>query len=227
MCSSDLEVIGLFPSEYIHIGGDEAIKVQWEESQFVQNKIRELGLKDEHELQSWFIQRIEKFLNSKGRKIIGWDEILEGGLASNAAVMSWRGEKGGIEAARMGHYAVMTPTSHCYFDFYQADPETEPLAIGGFTPIMKVYNYNPVPEELSQEESKYILGAQANVWTEYIPDFEKVEYMIFPRMLAMSEVTWTQPGLKNEDVFRKKVFSHEKIFEQLDINYSTSGMPER
>jgi hexosaminidase len=220
------EVIELFPSEYIHIGGDEAIKEQWKESAFVQNKIKELELKDEHELQSWFIQRIEKFLNSKGRKIIGWDEILEGGLAPNAAVMSWRGEEGGIKAARMGHYAVMTPTSHCYFDFYQADPETEPLAIGGFTPIMKVYNYDPVPDELGPEEAKYILGAQANVWTEYISDFERVEYMIFPRMLAMSEVTWTQPERKNEDAFRKKVLSHEKIFEQLGIHYSRSGMPK-
>lgn len=221
------EVMELFPSEYIHIGGDEAIKDQWEESEEVQQLIRELGLEDEHELQSWFVQRIEKFLNKNGKKLIGWDEILEGGLAPNATVMSWRGEKGGIAAAKMGHDVVMSPTSHSYFDYYQAKPEEEePLAIGGYLPIDTVYSYDPIPDVLNEQEAKHILGAQANVWTEYIPDFNQVEYMIFPRMLAMSEVTWTVPENKNKEDFYKDVESHEKIFKMLDVNYSKSGMPE-
>ena len=221
------EVIELFPSEYVHIGGDEAIKDQWKESEEVQQLIRELGLEDEHELQSWFVQRIEKFLNKNGKKLIGWDEILEGGLAPNATVMSWRGEKGGIAAAKMGHDVVMSPTSHSYFDYYQSKPEEEePLAIGGYLPIDTVYSYDPVPEVLDEQEAKHILGAQANVWTEYMPDFNQVEYMIFPRMLAMSEVTWTVTKNKNKEDFYKDVNNHEKIFKMLGVNYSKSGMPE-
>lgn len=221
------EVIELFPSDYIHIGGDEAIKTQWEESPEIQDQIRKLGLKNEHELQSWFIHRIEKYLNSKSRKIIGWDEILEGGLAPNATVMSWRGEAGGITAAKMGHNVIMSPTSHCYFDYYQAKPEdNEPLAIGGYLPLEKVYSYDPVPDTLTEKESRYILGAQANVWTEYIPDFHQLEYMIFPRMLAMSEVTWTAAGKKNKDAFFERVNLQEKIFNTFGANYSASGMPK-
>ena len=221
------EVMELFPSEYIHIGGDEAIKDQWKNSKEVQKLIKKLGLLDEHELQSWFIQRIEKFVNSKGKKIIGWDEILEGGLAPNAAVMSWRGEEGGIHAAKQGHYVVMSPTSHCYFDYYQAEPvENEPLAIGGFLPLEKVYSYDPLPESLTEEESKYILGTQGNVWTEYMPDFKQVEHMIFPRLLAMSEVCWTLPENKDPDEFFERVKNHELIFKALGVNYSLSGMPE-
>lgn len=221
------EVIELFPSEYIHIGGDEAIKDQWEESEKVQKLIKDLGLKDEHELQSWFIHRIEKFLNSKGKKLIGWDEILEGGLAPNATVMSWRGEAGGIAAAKMRHDVVMSPTSYCYFDYYQAKPiDEEPLAIGGYLPLEKVYSFDPVPDTLTREEAKHILGAQANVWTEYIPDFKQVEYMIFPRMLAMAEVTWTLPEKKDEVNFMKRVKDHQNIFEVLGVNYSKTGMPE-
>jgi hexosaminidase len=160
------EVIALFPSEYIHIGGDECPKTRWKSCAHCQNLMKEKGLKDEHELQSYFIQRIEKFVNAKGRKIIGWDEILEGGLAPNAAVMSWRGTEGGIAAAKQQHYVVMSPGSHCYFDHYQGDPKNEPLAIGGYTPVEKVYSFNPTPKELSAAEAKYILGAQANVWAE-------------------------------------------------------------
>lgn len=213
------EVAELFPSEYIHIGGDEAVKTQWENSKDVQALIKKLNLKDEHELQSWFITRIETFLNSKGKKIIGWDEILEGGLAPNATVMSWRGEEGGVAAAKMGHNVIMTPNEYCYFDHYQADKKTEPLAIGGFLPLEKVYDYEPVPAELSEEEAKYILGAQANVWTEYIPDFSHVEYMIFPRMLAMSEVVWTNPEDKNWEQFKTKLKGQEKIWDLMGINY--------
>lgn len=221
------EVMELFPSEYVHIGGDEAIKDQWEESEEVQQLIKDLGLKDEHELQSWFVQRIEKYLNKNGKKLIGWDEILEGGLAPNATVMSWRGKEGGIAAAKMGHDVIMSPTSHCYFDYYQAKPiEEEPLAIGGYLPLEKVYSFEPVPDTLTEKEAEHILGAQANVWTEYIPDFEQVEYMIFPRMLAMSEVTWTQPENKNPEDFNSRVKTHKKIFEILGVNYSESGMPD-
>ena len=222
------EVMELFPSGYVHIGGDEAIKGQWEASKKVQKLIAELGLNDEHELQSYFVQRIEKFLNDNGKKLIGWDEILEGGLAPNATVMSWRGEEGGIAAAKMRHDVIMSPTSYCYFDYYQVQPvENEPIAIGGYLPIEKVYSYDPIPEALSADEAVHILGAQANVWTEYIPDFRQVEYMIFPRMLAMSEVTWTPLELKNEDDFMKRVTDHEKLFLRLGVNYSVTGMPKR
>jgi hexosaminidase len=213
------EVIELFPSEYIHIGGDEAIKDQWKESAEVQKIIKNLGLKDEHELQSYFIQRIEKFLNSKGRKIIGWDEILEGGLAPNATVMSWRGEAGGIAAAKLKHDVIMSPVNYCYFDYYQAEPQNEPLAIGGYLPLDSVYLYDPVPMELSSDEAKYILGVQANVWTEYIPDFSQVEYMIFPRILAMSEIAWSMPCGKNLNEFHSRVDLHENLFKRLGVNY--------
>lgn len=184
------EVMELFPSKIIHIGGDECPKTRWKVCEKCQDRIKTLGLKDEHELQSYFIQRIEKFVNSKGKKIIGWDEILEGGLAPNAAVMSWRGIDGGIAAAKAKHYAVMSPGTHCYFDHYQAQ-SGEPKAIGGFTPLEKVYSYEPVPDALTADEAKYILGAQANMWTEYIETPDHVEYMILPRMLALSEVVWS------------------------------------
>ena len=187
------EVIELFPGEYIHIGGDEAPKAQWKSCSHCQKLIRDLDLKDENGLQSYFIKEIETFVNSKGKKIIGWDEILEGGLAPNATVMSWRGTQGGIEAAKEGHDVIMTPTSHAYFDYYQDDGPDEPLAIGGFLPLKKVYSFNPIPAELSEEEAKHVLGAQGNVWTEYMKDPDKVEYMVFPRILAMGELTWHGP----------------------------------
>ncbi len=221
------EVLELFPSEYIHIGGDEAIKNQWKGSPEVQALIKKLNLKDEEELQSYFIHRMEKFLNSKGRNIIGWDEILEGGLAPNATVMSWRGVKGGIAAAKMNHDVVMSPTTYCYFDYYQAKPvENEPLAIGGYLPLDSVYMYDPIPAVLTDEEKGYILGVQANVWTEYIPDFKQVEYMIFPRMTAISEVAWTKPEMKELTDFHKRVLNQTVLFEKLGVNYSETGMPE-
>ncbi|MFC4870730.1 beta-N-acetylhexosaminidase [Negadavirga shengliensis] len=201
------EVMAIFPSEYIHIGGDEVPKDHWETSEIAQRVIKKEKLEDEHELQSFFIRRIEKFLNKNGRKLIGWDEILEGGLAPNATVMSWRGEKGGIAAAKMGHDVIMTPNSHLYFDHYQAqDKSTEPLAIGGFLPLDKVYSYSPIPDTLNADERKHVLGVQANLWTEYIPTNNKMEYFLFPRALALSEVAWKK---KEEKDFQE--FSLERL----------------
>jgi hexosaminidase len=185
------EVIALFPGPYVHIGGDECPKDRWRESNIAQAVIKREGLKDEHELQSYFIRRIEKFLSAKGKRLVGWDEILEGGIAPNATVMSWRGEKGGIEAARQKHDVIMTPGDYCYFDHGQGNPDREPLHICCYLPLKKVYSYNPVPDELKPDEQRYILGAQANVWTEYMKTPDKVEYMVFPRMLALSEAVWS------------------------------------
>lgn len=214
------EVVELFPSEYIHIGGDESPKVRWKSCPHCQKRIKEEHLKDEHELQSYFIQRIEKFVNSKGRKIIGWDEILEGGLAPNAAVMSWRGTEGGIAAAKQKHFVVMSPGSHCYFDHYQGEPKNEPIAFGGYTNVEKVYSFSPIPKELSAEESKYILGAQANLWTEYINTPEHVEYMFFPRIAALSEVVWGTSNPNNYKEFEKRLIQHFEMYEKKGINYS-------
>jgi hexosaminidase len=186
------EVMTLFPSKYIHIGGDEAWKKEWENCPLCQKRIRDEGLADEHELQSYFIQRIDHFLTSKGKTLIGWDEILEGGLAENATVMSWRGEAGGIKAARMNHDVIMTPVDYCYFDYYQStDKDLEPLAFNGYISLEKVYGSEPVPAELNQEEAKHVLGVQGNVWTEYMPTEAIVEYLVLPRMSALSEVLWS------------------------------------
>ncbi|WP_411894260.1 beta-N-acetylhexosaminidase [Winogradskyella sp. A2] len=214
------EVLELFPSKYIHIGGDEAPKTRWKDCSQCQARIKTEDLKDEHELQNYFITRMEKYLNSKGRQIIGWDEILEGGLAPNATVMSWRGTNGGVEAAKAGHSVVMTPTSHCYFDYYQSENDDEPLAIGGFLPLEKVYNFNPIPEELTKKESKYVVGAQGNIWTEYMPTQDQVEYMAFPRIFAMSEVVWSNPQQKNYEDFASRVEYFHKRLEALKINYA-------
>ena len=212
------EVMALFPSQIIHIGGDECPKTRWKVCEKCQARIKSLGLKDEHELQSYFIQRIEKFLNSKGRKIIGWDEILEGGLAPNASVMSWRGIDGGIAAAKAKHFAVMSPGTHCYFDHYQG-LNGEPKAIGGYTTLEKVYAYEPVPEALNEEESKYIMGAQANVWTEYIEKTDHVEYMLLPRMLALSEVVWSPKELRNYSDFSERIEKHYDILSKKNYNF--------
>ena len=216
------EVIALFPSNYIHIGGDESPKVRWKVCPNCQKRIKDENLKDEHELQSYFIQRIEKFVNSKGRKIIGWDEILEGGLAPNAAVMSWRGTEGGIAAAKQNHFVVMSPGSHCYFDHYQGEPKNEPIAFGGYTTVEKVYSFNPTPKELSSDEAKYILGAQANLWTEYIETPSHAEYMIFPRMLALSEVVWGTSNPEKFTDFQNRMIQHFDVFDKKGINYSKS-----
>lgn len=215
------EVLELFPSEYIHIGGDECPKTYWKKSRSCQQFMRKNGIKNEHELQSYFIQRIEKFLNSKGRKLIGWDEILEGGLAPNATVMSWRGEKGGIEAAKQHHTVVMTPGTHCYFDHYQSeDRDKEPLAIGGFTSVEKVYSYNPVPKQLNEEQAKYVLGAQGNVWTEYMKDSDYVEYMILPRMTALSEVLWSPNQDRTWDEFKNRLIIFKDRYDAMELNYA-------
>jgi len=214
------EVIELFPSEYIHIGGDEADKTEWEKCSLCQKRMREEGLKNEHELQSYFIKRVEKYLISKGKKMIGWDEILEGGLAPEATVMSWRGMQGGIDAAKQGHDVIMTPTSHCYFDYYQADPEFEPKAIGGFTTLKKVYSFEPIPPELTKEEANHVLGAQANIWTEYIPTAEHAEYMAFPRMIALAEVVWSPKEKRNWRHFNRRLQTHFKYLDHKNINYS-------
>ena len=180
------EVISLFPSKYIHIGGDEANKEAWKKCPKCQQRMKDEGLKSVDELQSYLVHRIEKYLNSKGRELLGWDEILDGGLSPNATVMSWRGEKGGIQAVRMGHDAIMTPGEYCYFDTYQDNPSGEPEAIGGYLPLKKVYSYNPVPDSLTLEESKRILGVQANLWVEYISTQKHVEYMLYPCLLYTS-----------------------------------------
>lgn len=213
------EVIELFPSEIIHIGGDECSKMWWKKDSASQQLMRAKNLKNEDELQSYFIQRIEKFVNSKGRKIIGWDEILEGGLAPNALVMSWTGEKGGIHAAKEKHQVVMTPGGWCYFDHSQTKNE-DSVTIGSYLPLEKVYGYDPVPKELNAEEAKYILGAQGNVWTEYIGYPSKVEYMIFPRMSALSEVLWTPKEKKNWQDFENRLPQQLKRYELWKANYS-------
>lgn len=215
------EVMELFPSKYIHIGGDEAPKKEWKESAQAQEVIKREGLKDAHELQSYFIHRIEKFLNKHGRQIIGWDEILEGGLAPNATVMSWRGSKGGIEAAKQGHDVIMTPNTYVYFDYYQSkDKENEPFSIGGFIPVEKVYSLNPTPKELNEKEAKHILGAQGNVWTEYIKTPEQVEYHALPRMSALAEVDWTPQDERNWDDFKSRLQQLRKRYDALGYNYA-------
>lgn len=214
------EVMELFPGTYIHIGGDEVPKKRWKACKACQQRMKSEKLKDEHELQSYFIQCIEKYLNSKGRQIIGWDEILEGGLAPNATVMSWRGEEGGIAAAKQQHTVIMTPGNWCYFDHYQASPETEPLAIGGFTPVEEVYSYEPMPASLTEAEQKMILGAQGNVWTEYMKTPEHVEYMVYPRALALAEVVWSPKEKRNYDDFLDRLKQMQPWLDALKINYA-------
>lgn len=222
------EIVEIFPSEYIHVGGDECPKVKWSTCPKCQARIKALGLKSdnkhtkEERLQSYVIHEAEEFLNSKGRKMIGWDETLEGGLAPNATVMSWRGEAGGIEAAKQHHDVVMTPNTYLYFDYYQSkDTETEPMAIGGYLPMERVYSYEPMPKSSSPEEQKYIVGVQANLWTEYIPDFKQVQYMVLPRMAALSESQWCAPEKKNYEAFLQRVSRLVNIYAKNGWNYAT------
>ncbi|WP_162428769.1 glycoside hydrolase family 20 protein [Pontibacter pudoricolor] len=216
------EVSALFPGQVIHIGGDEVPKTRWKACPKCQAKIASENLKNENELQTYFINRIGKFLKTKDKRIIGWDEILDGGLPNNALVMSWRGTAGGIKAAEQQHGVVMTPTSHLYFDYYQGNQQLEPLAFGGYTPLSKVYSFKPTPDKLTPSEKRFIIGAQANLWTEYIPTFEQVEYMLFPRIAAASEVFWTKPENKNWQNFAQRMQQQYKRYEALGINYSTS-----
>ena len=217
------EVIALFPGPYIHIGGDEAPKDRWKASPVAQAIIKREGLKDEHELQSYFIRRLGKFLNAKGKRLIGWDEILEGGLAPDATVMSWRGETGGIAAAKQKHDVVMTPSGYLYLDHYQGDPKYEPLNIGGYTTLARTYSYNPTPAELTPEEQKYIIGAQGNVWTEYLKTPELVEYMAFPRALALAEMTWTPQAKRNYEDFAARLPAQ---FARLDVQKVNYRIPD-
>ena len=214
------EVMELFPGKYIHVGGDETTKIQWQSSVNTQRKMKKLGLKNEQELQSYFIGRIEKYINSKGKIMIGWDEILEGGLAPNAVVMSWRGEEGGIQAVKMNHKVIMTPEMPCYFDHYQNQDTTEPLAFGGFTPLDSVYLYDPLPKAIPKEKAHLVLGSQGNVWTEYIPTTSQVDYMILPRMTALAEVLWTKKELKNYKDFKRRLITFEDYFIKNKINYA-------
>jgi len=216
------EVMQLFPSQIIHIGGDEVIKKSWKKCNHCQQLITANNLIDEHGLQSYFIKRIANYVESKGRSIVGWDEIAEGGLAPNATIMSWNGEEGGIQAAQQNHYVIMTPNNFCYFDHYQGSPLLEPLAIGGFTTLEDVYNYYPIPSILNESQSKYILGAQGNIWTEYINFPEQVEYMMMPRMLALSEVLWSPKSKYNYDDFITRLLFHFTLLDKSNTNYAKS-----
>ena len=216
------EVVTLFPYEYVHIGGDEAPKTRWNKCSECQKVMYENNLKDAHELQSYFIQQMDAFLTSKGKKIIGWDEILEGGLSPNAAVMSWRGQEGGVEAASHQHEVVMSPTTYCYFDYYQGTGKKEPLAIGGYLPLEKVFQFNPVPVALTEENQKYVLGGQANLWTEYIPSMQHLEYMTYPRALALIQTLWCKDKGSYEDFLQHIVNFQEEYLERYRVNYSRS-----
>ena len=217
------EVFELFPCKYIHIGGDEVPKGPWKNDAACQALMKREGLKNEDELQSWFIRRMEKFINAHGKTLIGWSEILQGGLAQNAAVMDWIG--GGREAASAGHDVVMSPTANCYFDYYQSrDHATEPRAIGGFLPLQKVYALEPVPAGLAPEFQKHILGAQGNLWTEYIPNLMHAEYMIFPRLSALAEVAWSPKDARNFDDFKRRLKTDERRLDQLGVNYRISAL---
>ena len=213
------EVMALFPSKYFHVGGDECPKTHWKKCPRCQQRMKDHDLKDEHELQSYFIQRMEKYLNNKGKTIIGWDEILEGGLAPNAIVMSWRGEEGGIAAARQDHGVIMTPGNPVYFDHTQSLNE-DSVTIGGYNPIEKVYAWNPIPKELDAEKGKFILGAQANLWTEYIKNTRKLEYMLFPRIAALSEVVWGKNENDSWEAFEKRLLTQFKRYDLWKVNYS-------
>jgi hexosaminidase len=213
------EVMALFPGTYIHIGGDEAPKDRWRASALAQDVIKREHLKDEDELQSWFVRRIERFLIAHGRRLVGWDEILEGGLAPEATVMSWRGMDGGIAAARQGHDVIMTPGSHVYFDHYQGEPAYEPLAIGGYTPLDRVYGFEPVPDSLTPAEATHVLGAQGNVWTEYIETPDYVEYMVLPRMLALAEVVWSPKTRRDWNDFVTRLPAQLRRLDALDVRY--------
>ena len=214
------EVSQVFPGPYIHIGGDECPKTRWAECEKCQKRIADEGLKDEHELQSYFIKRIEKILEKFGKRLVGWDEILEGGLAPNAVVHSWRGMDGGIEAANAGHEVIMSPTTHVYFDYYQSeDRKNEPLAIGGYLPLSKVYEFEPVPDKIDSDKRHLILGGQANLWTEYIPTAKQAEYMLLPRVCALAEAVWSPKNKKDYAGFIDRLGDHLKRLDRKNLNY--------
>lgn len=225
------EVMELFPSEYIHVGGDEAGKSAWKTCPKCQKRMKDEHLANVDELQSYLIHRIEKFLNNHGRRLLGWDEILQGGIAPNATVMSWRGEEGGIAAVTSGHHAIMTPGAYCYLDSYQDAPYSQPEAIGGYLPLKKVYTYDPVPASLTAEQAKLVYGVQGNLWVEYIPTPEHVEYMIYPRMLALAEVAWSAPERKSWPDFHTRALSavadlQKKGYHPFDLSKEIGSRPE-
>lgn len=215
------EVCDVFPSKYIHIGGDESPRIRWQKCPRCQAKMKELGLTREAQLQTYLNKELEKFLAQRGRTLIGWDETLEGGLSDSAIVMSWRGYEGGIQAARLGHRVIMTPTSHCYIDYYQlkGETKTQPLSIGGYLPLSKVYSMEPIPAELTEAEQQYIWGPQCNLWTEYVISSQHVEYMLLPRLAAMSEVQWMSPEAKNYDDFLLRLQRYEQLYSRLGLYY--------
>ncbi len=218
------EVVELFPGKYIHIGGDEAPKSRWNQCEKCQMVMKENNLKDAHQLQSYFIKRMDEFLVSRGKTLIGWDEILEGGLSPNAVVMSWRGFEGGKEAAKQEHYVVMSPGSHCYFDHYQGRDKEEPLAIGGYLPLEKVFDFSPISKDMSTSEASYVLGGQANLWTEYIGDFKKLEYMAYPRAIALSEALWCSDKPSYDKFFQQLTSYHFPLLKKLKVNFSTTSL---
>ncbi len=214
------EVLSLFPSEYIHIGGDEAPKARWKECPDCQARIQAEGLADEHELQSWFIRRIESWLNAQGRRLVGWDEILEGGLAPNATVMSWRGSEGGIAAANAGHDVVMTPNTYCYLDYYQSlDRDSEPLAIPADLPLEQVWQFVVIPPAIDMLKRHHILGGQGNIWTEFMPNSDHVEYMMFPRAIAIADVLWHHPQERDYAALVERLRAHLPSLDALGVNY--------
>lgn len=218
------EILPLFPSEYIHVGGDEAPKTRWKKCPNCQTVIKEKGLHDEHELQSYFIGRMDAFLTQHGKKLIGWDEILEGGLSPNATVMSWRGYEGGKAAAAQGHYVVMCPGSHCYFDHYQGRGSDEPLAIGGYTPLDRVYDFNPIPADMGVADAAFVLGAQGNLWTEYIPDMAQLEYMTYPRAIALSTTLWSETKPTYDEFLSILVQFHFPFLNKQNVNFSKAAL---
>ncbi len=213
------EVMELFPSPFIHVGGDEAIKDYWKQSAEVQQRIRQLGLKSEEELQGWFIRQMDRFLAEHGRRLIGWDEILQGGLAPGATVMSWRGTQGGVEAAQAGHDVVMAANQSTYFDYYQGPKDKEPLAIGGLLPLEKVYGFEPIPPDLDAAQRRHILGAQGQLWTEYIATPRQADYMLWPRAAALAEVVWSGSAARDFGDFLKRLQAHRARLEALDVHY--------
>jgi hexosaminidase len=219
------EVLELFPSKFIHVGGDECPKTEWRQTPSAQERMKKEGLKNEDELQSWFIRHFDSWLIKRGRRLIGWDEILEGGLAPGATVMSWRGEQGGIAAAKAGHDVVMAPEKPTYLDHSQAELPTEPPGHGGHNSLEDVYAYRPVPKELSADEAKHVLGAQGQIWTEYMPDYKRVEYMAWPRLVALAEVLWSPPETRNWADFQKRLATHLERLAILDVNYRGRFMP--
>jgi hexosaminidase len=213
------EILEIFPSQFIHVGGDECPKVRWKECSKCQQRMQTEGLSDEHELQSWLVRHFDSFLQERGRRLIGWDEILEGGLAKNAAVMSWRGEEGGIAAAQSGHDVVMVPHGQTYLDYYQSeDHEVEPLSIGGYLPLEKAYAYKPIPDSLSPEQAGRVIGGQGQLWTEYMPHPEHIEYMAYPRACALAEALWSTAPRHYEE-FLPRLKTHLRLLDRLNINY--------